>query len=636
MSPTSTVSGLVSGMDWETTIQQLMQIERRKSTLFEERKSENQTQLNLWAQIQSKVASLQSAMEGMNQRSEFAVKSASSSDAALVAVNASAAAAEGAHTVEVLQLAKAHRIAAQGWADKNLTGVGDSGGDLVIQVNGETITIADADLSSTTTLEELRNLINSSPDNNNYITASILDDGSGSNPYRLVISSNDTGVENEITIISNPTDLDFSGTHIDEAETETDWTGTSAITTAGTYSGSVNKSFTFTVAGAGSQTVGSGDITVNWVDSLGNTGSFMIPNGYSGSNISVAEGVELSFGAGDLAGGETFNVDVFNPELSAAQDARIRIDGIYMNKTSNSVTDVLEGVTLNLLSAETGTVVDISISNDTTAVKAKIQSFVNAYNSVMADLSTFSSYDEENETAAPLLGDSSLSSIRSQLSAAAFSAIGGLPGDSLYDSLAVMGIRSSTGGLLAIDSTKLDDALDDHFDDVVDLFTQSFSSGDGKIGFISANNNTRSGEYSLVVNYDASGNMTSATINGETAVVDGKLIRGAEGTNLEGLVLSFTKPESGPGTVNTTIRFTQGAAGTLAAAAFQIQDPDTGQIQAATDRIERSNESIDRQLEMWEKSYELVEQRLRRQFTALETYISRMQNQSNYLSRILS
>ena len=111
--------------------------------------------------------------------------------------------------------------------------------------------------------------------------------------------------------------------------------------------------------------MGAADITLNWVDSIGNTGSLVIPNGYAGGNLAAAEGVQLSFGAGDLVGGQSFNVDVYNPQLTAAQDARINVDGIYMNKSSNSVTDVLNGVTLNLLSAKPGTTVDVAISNDT-------------------------------------------------------------------------------------------------------------------------------------------------------------------------------------------------------------------------------------------------------------------------------
>ncbi|MBU1636457.1 flagellar filament capping protein FliD [bacterium] len=633
--PTSSVSGLVSGIDWESTIAQLMQIERRRVSLLETRKSENDTKLNLWSQIQSKVAALQGVAEGMDKKSEFAVKAASSSDATRVGVSATAAAAEGAHTVEVLSLAKSHRLASQGWADKSTTGVGDSGGDLVIEINGNTITISDADLSSDTTLEQLRNLINSSADNDGYVTASILDDGSDTNNYRLVITADDTGADNEIIISSNPTNLDFANNSIDDAETETNWTGTSAITTSGTYSGTTNKQFFFTIAGTGTQTIGSGDITVDWVDSLGNTGSILIPNGYSGSAISVAEGVELSFGAGDLEAGETFSVDVTTPELTAAQDAQIRIDSIYMSKDSNSITDVLEGVTIDLMSAEAGEEIEITINNDVAAVKNKIQALVDAYNSLVQDISTFTAYDEENESAAPLLGDGFLTGIRSSLASIVSAMVVQLPDSATYDSLASAGVLSSTRGLLTIDDDALDEALENNFDDIVDLFTESFSSEDGKIFLAGTNNSTQGGEYSLVVNYDGSGQMTSATINGVAAVIDGDLIHGGEGTAVEGLVLGFTSPGTGPGSVNTTIRIGKGASQMIASEASRISDPDEGTIQAAKENLQTQNENLDRQIESWERRLTEIESQYKRQFAALETTLSRLSNQSNYLAGVL-
>jgi flagellar hook-associated protein 2 len=633
--PTSSVSGLVSGIDWDTTIAQLMQIERRRVTLIEDRKSENDTKLSLWSQIQSKVAALQGVAEGMDKKSEFAVKAASSSDATRVGVSATAAAAEGAHTVEVLSLAKSHRLASQGWADKSTTGVGDSGGDLVIEINGNTITIAGADLSAGTTLDQLVYLINSSTDNDGLVTATILDDGSNTNPYRLVVSSNESGTENEIVISSNPTSLDFTGKHIDDAETEANWTGTSAITTSGTYTGATNKEFFFTIAGAGTQTVGTGDITVDWVDSLGATGSIVIPNGYAGTPIAVAEGVQLNFNAGDLIAGETFSVDVSTPELTAAQDAQVKIDSIYMSSSSNSLTDVLDGVTLDLLSAEVGTEVEVSIKNDITAVKGKIQSLVSAYNSLMQDISTFTAYDEENETAAPLLGDGFLTGIRSALSSVVSQTVEKLPDGAVYTSLASAGVQSSSRGLLTINDDDLDEALEKHFDNIVDLFTESFSSTDGKIFIAGSNEATMGGEYNLVVNYNASGAATSATIDGIAATIEGVLIRGAKGTAVEGLTLGFTSPGSGPGTVNSTIRFGKGASKMIAAEANRIADPDEGSLQAATENLRTQNESLQRQIDAWEVRLDETEAQLRRKFNNLETALSKMKNQSNYLSGVL-
>jgi flagellar hook-associated protein 2 len=631
---TSSVSGLVSGIDWETTIQQLMAIEQRPQQMLINRKNENSTKLNLWAQIQSKIQTLQTSMEGIHLRSEFAVKSASSSDTSLVAVAANASAAEGAHTLEVLQLAKAHRIAAQGWSDKNTTGVGDSGGDFVMQINGSTITIADADISASTTLEDLVNLINSSPDNQGLVTASVINDGSATNPYRLVLTSDATGAANQINISSNPTNLDFSNNHIDAAETSSGWTGTSPITTGGSYSGTTNKTYTFTVGGSGTQTVGGGDITLNWVDSVGNTGSVVVPNGYSGGNISVAEGVELSFGSGDMTAGQSFNVDVYTPQLTAAQDARIMADSIYMNKSSNTITDILDGVTINLLSAEPGTVVNLSIANDTASVKYKVQDFVTAYNSLMNDLSTFSSYDSKNNVAAPLLGDSFLDTVRSRLMSVSAAQLTGMSGASLFDNLSSVGITSGAGGQLSIDNSALDKALSDHYDDLANLFTNSFSADDSKVFFVNSNEKTQSGAYNVQIAYDSSGAMTSATINGQAATIDGQLIYGAAGTSVEGLILGFTPP-GGAGSLDTTIHFSQGIAGTMASAAAALVDDTTGTVHFATDQLSQANDSLDKQISAWDDRLSATEDQLRRQFTNLETLISQMHNQSSYLSAVL-
>ncbi|MBL0061228.1 MAG: flagellar filament capping protein FliD [bacterium] len=630
----TTVSGLVSGIDWDSTIKQLMQIERRRVTLYEDRKSENETKLNLWAQIQGKIAGLQGAAQNLDRRSEFVVKSASSSDSSVVTVQASSSAPRGSHSVEVLALAKAHSIAAQGFDDKNSTGVGDSGGDFVIQIGDETITIADADLSSATTLDQLRNLINNSADNDDLVTASILDDGSDSGRFRLVLTANNPGLDNRISFLTNPTTLNFSMKVVDDAETGAGWTGTSALTSGGTYTGTANKSFVFTVATGG--TVGTTNgIQLDWTDSAGNSGSLTLNAADVGVAKTIAEGVTMTFGAGTLVAGDNFSTDVFVPTLTAAQDANALVDGIYVTQSSNTLENFIDGVTLNLLSVDIGNPVEITIGDDKEAMKGKIRGFVDAYNSVMQDLSTFSSYDEENKTAAPLLGDGFLSSIRSELAAIVSQQVSKLPSGNDLTHLADVGILSASRGLLTINEEDLSNALDDRFEEVVSLFSQSFESVDNKISLVTTNEKTQGGEYSLVLNYGATGVPTSATINGQAATVDGLLIRGAEGTSVEGIVLSFTSPGTGPGTVNTTFRLGKGITEMVAAAAADITDLDSGSIHYAQQNLETQNENLDRQIASWEKRLTTIEEGLRRQYSTLETTLSKMRNQSNYLAGVL-
>jgi flagellar hook-associated protein 2 len=129
--------------------------------------------------------------------------------------------------------------------------------------------------------------------------------------------------------------------------------------------------------------------------------------------------------------------------------------------------------------------------------------------------------------------------------------------------------------------------------------------------------------------------MTSATVDGVAATIDGDLIFGAAGTAVEGLVLGFTSPGSGPGSVNTTIRIGKGASQMIAAEANRISDPDEGSIQAAQENLKTQNESLDRQIEAWEKRLSETESQYRRQFALLETTLSRLQNQSSYLAGVL-
>lgn len=88
------------------------------------------------------------------------------------------------------------------------------------------------------------------------------------------------------------------------------WTGTSPITSRGTYTGLTEKTYTFTVGGAGALTAGTDAIPIAWDDGSGNTGSITVAATYIIDDpIDVTEGIVLSLGAGDLVSGEKFTVD---------------------------------------------------------------------------------------------------------------------------------------------------------------------------------------------------------------------------------------------------------------------------------------------------------------------------------------
>ena len=176
-----------------------------------------------------------------------------------------------------------------------------------------------------------------------------------------------------------------------------------------------------------------------------------------------------------LTGG-TYDAPTFAEKVTASQ-AVFQLDGIDMTRTTNTITDAIPGVTLNLLSPNDPAKTTISIGNDTAGVTNKINSFITAYNNVLNLINQDTAYDSTSNTAGPLFGDSTVSTVLDSLQTVLTNAVSGLTGS--YTSLSQIGINSDAKtGLLSIntDSTQgptLSDALNNDFNGVVSLFTQN-------------------------------------------------------------------------------------------------------------------------------------------------------------------
>jgi flagellar hook-associated protein 2 len=159
-------------------------------------------------------------------------------------------------------------------------------------------------------------------------------------------------------------------------------------------------------------------------------------------------------------------------QLQPAQDARVMVAGTYLaTSATNTVTGVIDGVSLNLESAVDGTTVSIEVGYDKTAAKDKINSFVTAYNSLRSMLTRLGGYDAASQTGGPMLGDSLLSGIDAEIRRTLSTPVEGA--GSTVQTLAAIGITSQKDGTLAVDATKLDTALANDFDGVSRLFGTS-------------------------------------------------------------------------------------------------------------------------------------------------------------------
>ena len=162
------------------------------------------------------------------------------------------------------------------------------------------------------------------------------------------------------------------------------------------------------------------------------------------------------------------NLDNYT-QLRAAQDSRVYVAGQYEATSSTNVIEgVIEGVSLNLVSAKPGTTVSIDVSYDKSAAKDKVNAFVSAYNTLRGMLNRLGGYDSASKTAGPMLGDALLSSIDSEIRRTLSTPVEAA--GTAVQTLADIGVTTQKDGTLKVDATKLDSALANNFDAVSRLF----------------------------------------------------------------------------------------------------------------------------------------------------------------------
>lgn len=497
------VGGLASGLDVDGIINQLLTLERRSIVGLQRKMAEAEARRAAYNDLDGRLASLRSATRALDDANLYRQRSTTSSDDSVVTVSAGADAPDGNHTVEVLRIATTHRVAAQGFVDESATAVAAADGQFKFKVGGgavETIEVGAA-----TTLRDLADAINASDAG---VQASIVRDGSPTNPYRLVLTSETEGAGGTITITENDTTLDFANTKIEDATA--DATNAAAylgeVTSSGTYTGDADAKFVVQVTAEGDADGDPGaarfryskDGGLTWDDNNGN--GFEVTNA---APIALADGVEVNFTAGGtLKVGDTFRIDAFVPTLEEPQDALIRVNGINIVKSTNSIDDVFDGLTFNLKKAAPGQKVNLSVRSDVGDVEAKLTAFVGAYNSVVGYLNAQFSFDPQSANGAappPLNGDSAARQVQRSLKTFVTGRIPGLNGATI-SSLSELGLESDQKtGLLTLNTGKLNEVLDEDPDAVERVLTGFGEKVEGNFTFVRRSADSRPGTYEVRV-----------------------------------------------------------------------------------------------------------------------------------------
>ncbi|RTR32584.1 flagellar filament capping protein FliD [Shewanella atlantica] len=177
---------------------------------------------------------------------------------------------------------------------------------------------------------------------------------------------------------------------------------------------------------------------------------------------------QISVTATDVGPGTPLNDTFAMTEVQEAKDSIIKVDGLTVTSSSNTVSDAIAGTTLTLTEADPTKTTELKIELNTGSVKTGINDLVDSYNELMKTVQDMSSYDPDTKKAGILQGDSIVRTIQSQLRGALSGVYSTTGGDITLGSI---GVTTTRTGLLEVDGDKLDDALTANFDQIKELFS---------------------------------------------------------------------------------------------------------------------------------------------------------------------
>jgi len=547
--------GIGSGLDVNSIVSGLMNVERQPLQVVTAKKNAFQSQVSAYGTLKSALSTFQTATSALSSPAKFTAQNATSSNLTAFTATANGKAGIAEYAVSVNQLAKSQKLAMAG-----VTNVADPVGTGKITISFGTFTPAVVTPASPSTftpntaktdvvidigasnnsLTGIRDAINASKSS---VSASIVNDGTTN---RLVITSKDTGEINTLKI-----------TVADDDTSNGDATGLSQLAYDPTQS-----------SGAGKNLL----------------------------------------------------------QLQEAKNALLNIDGIAIVKSSNTISDAIDGITLNLLSTTT-TSANLAVTNNQDKIKESVTSFVDAYNKLDTTLRALTKFDSAGASSGALLGDTTARSITNQIKSVMTKSINS--GGSLTN-LSQIGVTFQRDGKMALDATKLSTAVNNSFVEITALFAASGKASDPLIEFSSSTKKTQAGVYAVNVSQLGTSLISVAgSINGAPSTGTGNTLVGSTGDVSEGLSI---KVNGGALGARGTVNFTIGYAAQLDTVIGNLLNTD-GLLTARTEGLKTSIKRLDKQTEEFNARLVSVEARYRAQYSRLDTALASMSKTSTFLTQ---
>ncbi|WP_084448661.1 flagellar filament capping protein FliD [Desulfovibrio inopinatus] len=321
-------------------------------------------------------------------------------------------------------------------------------------------------------------------------------------------------------------------------------------------------------------------------------------------------------------------------ETQVNQDAQFRVDGWpaagWIERSTNTISDVIAGLTLNLRSDSGGSTETITVGTDYEAVKENVRTFVDQVNQVRNLIKLMTKFDETTQRGSLLTGNYGVQLISSQLKTTVSDKAPGFDyDDDTYCTLSQLGILtdaeegSVNAGLLVLDEEELDEALDADPYAVALLFSavDVGSTNSSDISYESCiSGTTEAGVYTFEYTVDASGDITSASVDG--VAVNPDFIGNTKHTIMSdsggsrGIVISVNNLNAG--TYSHQVNFKQGKTGELIDKLEVLTADEVGPLAILEENYDDIVDNIDKKIDYEDRRIKTMETRLRERYANLD------------------
>lgn len=513
-----------NGLDSESIVTKLVALEKQPLTALQNAATIGKAKISAFGQIQSQFSTLADVATQLSSPSAWVARTASSSNSNVASITATSTAAATSFTLDVDALAKEQSISSASMGLNSAVGAGTmtiragtwSGGAADAGTANAAVAAADALVTSTaataasaansaanalandnqaagdlaTEALNTPSLSNYSSAYSSWVAAIAANDHSTpsliaaeanalatKNAEYAALSGADQATANAITATADATDasaLKAASISAAAAASAAVAAASSARPTFTAASGSSDLSIvvtaadTITTLAAKINTANAGVVATVFKDGTGER--LLLRSKSTGAD----SGFRIQVADADTTNSDNTGLSRFayDPQTAAfgmassgipaqyGQDAKARINGLPVTSKTNTLTDNVPGVTINLsattttgygTSGEVKSPITMSVSENVTAAVKNVQDFITAYNALASDLADVTKYDASTKTPSIFQGDSSVVGMQSVLR----NMIGSISNGSVYKRLSDVGIERQLDGTLSLNTTKL-------------------------------------------------------------------------------------------------------------------------------------------------------------------------------------